>query len=120
MYMLQSSRSLGLVILGVLASTLAAPAFGQINTGATLSDQTLREGNSDRSAYSLGNGNLNITQLMHLSNLNNSSNAQNFQRNQNENIDGAVSGYRKGQSSTLQLDTLFARPGNGSNPQRNP
>jgi len=118
--MLQSSRSLSLVILGVLASTLAAPAFAQVNNGATLSDQTLREGNSDRSTYSLGNSNLNMTQLIHNLNLSNSSNAQEFQRRQNESLNGAFSGYNNGQSSNLQLDSLFAKPNPSSNARPNP
>ncbi len=120
--MLQSmSRQFSLALLGILAITVTSPAFAQVNSSATLSEQTLREGNNERSAYSLGNSNLNMTQLIHNLNLNNNTNAQEFQRRQNESLNNAFSGYNNGQPRNLGLDTLdFTKPRGTSNSQPAP
>ena len=104
----QLCRQFYIAALSLLTSTLAAPAIAQIKSNAPLSEQTLREGNTERSSNSFGNSNLSMTQLIHNLNLNNAGNAQEFTRRQNESLDDAFAKYRNGQPQNLQLD--FSKP----------
>lgn len=87
---------------GLTASLgLAYPAVAQ-QTAPTLSEQTLRESNQNRSIYEQGGG-LNIMQLIHNANLRGNTTSEEFRSRQNETIDSAVEAFRKRRQNPVQI-----------------
>jgi hypothetical protein len=81
--------------------TAAGAAHAQVNSAPTLSEQTLRESQQTRgsSPFSIGNGDLTLTDLIHRANLSNGQSADQVNRKQSESLNEAVEAFRSQRNS---------------------
>jgi len=89
----------------ISANSSASAQIASPTTPVTQSQQALQEFKQDRPAYSIGDSNLNLMQLIHNAALLGAKSPQELRASQSESINDAVSQFRSQQTQQLDLKT---------------